>query len=137
MNNYSIFDKNTGEILRRVSTYSPVELQLTSQNEDSIKGDFDDELFYVDIATRLPLHKMEMPLELVKLQAVADGLDTVVLRGIPVDAVAIVENRPGTESVITDGVFEMDCDQPGNWKVRITSPQYHPKEITVEAIPPA
>lgn len=55
MNRYTIYDKRTGEIIKRLNCpFSELNNNL-DENQDYIEGDFDDFDYYVDIKTKMPV----------------------------------------------------------------------------------
>ena len=93
-----------------------------------VSGDFSE--YYIDdgvIVARLP-----MPLITTNTPLIADGIDEVIISGIP--SGVQVEWPDGQTDIVTGGEISFSVDLPGTYTFRFTAVLYLDKEITIEAI---
>jgi len=76
--------------------------------------------------------KMDLPLITTNTPLIADGIDEVIISGIPSDVQ--VEWPDGQTDIVTGGEIRFSVDLPGTYTFRFTAVPYLDKEITIEAI---
>ena len=96
--------------------------------ESVMLGEADDLLQYVEGDAV----KMKQPLEVVwsSLQVIADGVDEIVLDGLPIPCTVYVD---GEAVDVLDGNFEFSTEDIGSYNVKVDHPKYLMEEWRVEA----
>ena len=90
---------------------------------------------YLDVDTLEFIPKGTMSLQVNKTAVSADGIDEVVIRGVPAGTgVLVLGSLAGpVEGVVDDGVVELVFDAPGNYMVRLFHPHYHSEGVQIDA----
>lgn len=136
---YTLYYTDTGTIK---SVLTAPEYMLSANIRDGIgyvEGGFRDDLYYFDFSAGAPKLKPEMGVSANKTTVQADGVDSVVISGLPTQDPngQPIEVRVGIGSdvyAVTDGVFEFTVDAPGTYRVMCRARNYLDYDLTVEAI---
>lgn len=122
---YSIYDVNTGEILRFLSEgHTPLEAaaQSFAPTEIVIEGEWDDSLYYVLDFEVVPRPRVEVP---ENKTLIGNDEDTLVVNDIPPGSMVTI-TRPAPLSPqmyqVDDGIFEWSTTRPGRYTFEIQSP---------------
>mgnify|MGYP006132953845 CR=1 FL=1 len=96
--------------------------------ESVMLGEADDLLQYVEGGAV----KMKQPLEVVwsSLQVIADGVDEIVLDGLPIPCTVYVD---GEAILVEDGNFEFSTEDTGSYRVQVNHPEYLLEAWEIEA----
>jgi len=119
-----VYVKGNGE-LRSVDpqNFSPTAQMVT------YTGDRSDNLH---VSNGEVLDCVEMSLITTNTPLIADGIDEVIISGIPSDVQ--VEWPDGQTDIVTGGEIRFSVDLPGTYTFQFTAIPYLDKEVTIEAI---
>lgn len=137
MNSYAIYDSATGKI-DRIYQGTEAEAQLQPLQGESVievaQGVTDVNSFVVT-STGTVESKQAFPISASATEITADGVDELVITGIPVGTT--VTWPDGQQDEVTDGEVRFSVDLVGTYTLRLEALQYLTEDITVEAIPAA
>ena len=85
---------------------------------------------YIDVATELPIDKDAMSANWDKTSIIADGSDTAVLTGLPLNVTVFIDDAP---FVVADGILNFTATSPGEYRFMVDEVKYLKKEWIVNA----
>lgn len=133
--NYTVFNKETGEILRSGScSESDFIRQVNSVEEGVMVGRFSELTHWVDGTVVKP--KQSLNLLVSPSIIVADDDDYATISGIPEGCSVVIfdPSRTRSEHSITGGELEISSEVSGTFKILVGSPQHFVETIIIEAI---
>lgn len=129
---YTIFDKNTGEILRVHTTNSDPSTKIQNDNEYYVEGNVNGKTYLIDINTNEPVEKTDIPYTIDSTSVIADGVSTVTISNLP-NPTRVMLKSVG-KWVIEDGEFEFSIDTEGEYELKMMNPLYLDTTITITAV---
>lgn len=131
---HTIYEPDTGRIIGHLTCPD----HLFDLNENNMPdghalirdgGDVDGNDFYVGNDEQI-IPRPLMACEPNKISLVADGVDEIVIPGLPIPCTMIVS---GKKYKVTDGSFELSIDQPGIYAITAEAFPYVSREWEVTA----
>lgn len=133
---HTVYDNTTGMLLGLLCC--PDHLLDTNESQLPVwqsltrySGNFDGSYYYYHFETNMILPRPKNPAVISSLTLNPDGLDVVVISGLPVPCTLTVE---GSSYEVTDSEFEFTADMPGAYKITAEAFPYLPLEWEVTAV---
>lgn len=118
MAEYTFFTPETGEIQFQYSGFSILDMVSVVPELSYISGTYSSEDYFLLSEEVTP--RPSMPISLNKTEILADGLDTLVISGIPVDSKVVIKNASFyAEEVVTTGETNFLTNQEGEYIIEI------------------
>lgn len=132
MSVYSCYDLITGKVMWAGEMPDYMIPLQTTDKLGVIREALNTNTHYVDVNTETSKPRPPLPVVANKSQIQADGVDELVLSGVPVGSSVIWPD--GEEGVVNDGEVALSVDLAGSYVIKIVSFPYLTEEFTVEAI---
>lgn len=130
---YIVFDMNTGEILRSGQCPDGMHSAQARYGELAMEGEANEHTQYINTSDYSITQRPEFQIHVSAVNIQADLVDSMSITAVPADTSISVIGPVNAECVITDGVFQMLCAEPGVYTVRLRKFPYQDKEIVVYA----
>ena len=133
MNKYIVYNSVNGKVylegIGHIDTVDPLVFGPTM-----VAMYYDGPLIQADIYVESGSVIQRQPMSLITTNTplIADGIDEVIISGIPSDVQ--VEWPDGQVDTVTDGEIRFSVDFPGTYTFQFTAIPYLDKEITIETI---
>lgn len=124
----SHLDQNTGRIMGKwVLPVSTLDLLPPGLTYPEV---LDGAVWYVDMDTMTPVERPNMPLTVTKTNILANGVDTVMISGIPFGTRM---TSPLGDAVVEDGVVEFTTTIPGEYAIHLSLFPYLDNKVVIYA----
>lgn len=120
---YSKFDPATGMILR----FGLCQDEVFHAESNVIEGAFDDSKYYVVDHAPVERPRLDLP----TYEILADGVDELVIVGLPVPCIISVDDE---DYEITDELFEFSTTIPGEYRLQAKTFPYTDEVFTFNAL---
>ena len=133
MNKYIVYNSVNGKVylegIGHIDTVDPLVFGPTM-----VAMYYDGPLIQADIYVESGSVTQRQPMSLITTNTplIADGIDEVIISGIPSDVQ--VRWPDGQVDTVTDGEIRFSVDLPGTYTFQLTAVPYLDQEITIEAI---